>query len=226
MSYFLNNLYQTIYCERGVSVAFWAEPVNAMTNIVFLIVGFLATRLLIKTKSDTKEMIVLPWLFAGVGVGSFIYHTAHSPSTLALDALPIYIFILYVLFLVLSWLTKNKIKSALILLGFVMCEITLSLLVPKEFLNGSIRHITAFMFISVICSEIFRQRSSTVAFRILSVLGLYALAIFFRSIDSYICTWWQYGSHFLWHIFAALAGYQAIYTLSLMKQQKQDTLRD
>ncbi|PIR13209.1 hypothetical protein COV49_02990 [Candidatus Falkowbacteria bacterium CG11_big_fil_rev_8_21_14_0_20_39_10] len=105
---FLCNLPQTIYCERGVSNALLAEPINAFTNLTFPIVGYLGFKLLKEKKIKSKEIGALPWMLSLVGLGSFLYHTARNSTTLIFDALPIYIFILYALFLTLNELIKTK----------------------------------------------------------------------------------------------------------------------
>ena len=54
------------YCER-TGAGFWAEPVNAMTNLAFLV--------------------------AAVGVGSFLWHTFATPWAEWADVIPIGLFI-------------------------------------------------------------------------------------------------------------------------------------
>lgn len=214
---FLCNFPQMMYCERGVSNAFLAEPINAFSNAAFPIAGYLGHRLLKEKKINSKEIGALPWMLSLVGVGSFMYHTARNSTTLLFDALPIYFFILYALFLTLNELFKNRVRSILILTGFIGLEVLLSAYVPREFMNGSIRHITAVVFILLLGWLAVRKYGTTVIKPFAGVIGLYAFAIFFRSIDAWICTWIPIGTHFLWHIFAAFAGYQAIHLLAVLK---------
>ncbi|PIR13208.1 hypothetical protein COV49_02985 [Candidatus Falkowbacteria bacterium CG11_big_fil_rev_8_21_14_0_20_39_10] len=87
-------------------------------------------------------------------------------------------------------------------------------------MNGSIRHITAIIFIFLIGWIAVKKYGTPVVKPFVGVIGLYACAIFFRSIDAWICTWVPIGSHFLWHIFAAFAGYWAIYLLVVLKSLK------
>lgn len=219
----LCKLPQTTYCERGASGALLAEPINAFTNLAFLIAGYLGFRVLKEKQIKSKEMRALPWMLSLVGLGSFIYHTARNSTTLIFDALPIYFFILYALFLTLSELFKSRMKSIFALVGFVGLEVFLSIYVPREFLNGSIRHIAAIVFIILIGWFAVKRYGNTVVRPLAGVIGLYAFAIFFRSIDAWICTWIPIGTHFLWHILAAFAGYQAIYLLAVIKSSKSKT---
>jgi hypothetical protein len=102
-------------------MSFMAEPVNAVTNLAFLIAGYFGYRLLKNRIINSKELVVVPWMLMLVGLGSFAHHTARSSITLVFDALPIYLFILYALFLTLKELLGSKLKSSLVLIGFVVC---------------------------------------------------------------------------------------------------------
>lgn len=215
----INKLPQTIYCERGISHAFLAEPINAFTNLAYLVAGFLGYQLLKKKKIKDKQLLVLPWMLSIVGLGSFIYHTERNSVTLLFDALPIYIFILYALFLILKQLFQSKFKSFVVLLIFVTVEIALSIYIPKEFLNGSVFHITSIIFISLISIFAIRKYGKVVLKPLISIICLYAAAIVFRSVDIAICPFIPIGTHFLWHILVAFTGYQAIIFLSILKSQ-------
>ena len=215
-----NKLPQTVYCERGNSQDLLAEPINAFTNLAFPFFGYLAYKLLKEKNIKSKEVRALPWMLSLVGLGSFIYHTARNSITLIFDVLPIYFFILYALFLTLNELFNSKAKSLFTLVGFVGVEIVLSVYVPREFLNGSIRHIVAVIFIILIGWIAIKRYGKEINQPLVGVIGLYAFAIFFRSIDAWICTWFSIGTHFLWHILAAFAGYQAIYLHAVIKSTK------
>ncbi len=217
---FLCNLPQTIYCERGVSKELLAEPINALTNIAFPIAGFLGYKLLKEKGIKSKELRALPWILSAVGFGSFLYHTARNSTTLIFDALPIYIFILYALFLTLNELFKSRVRSVLVLSGFIGVVALLTMYVPREFMNGSIRHITAITFILFIGWIAVKKYGTPVVKPFAGVIGLYACAIFFRSIDAWICTWIPVGTHFLWHVLSAFAGYQAIHLLAVLKSSR------
>lgn len=215
-----DKLPQTIYCERGLSSNFWSEPINALTNIAFPIAGFLAHRVLKKKGIKSRELLIMPWFLSLVGLGSFIYHTARNSITLIFDALPIYLFILYALFLTLRELFESRSKALIILIGFFLLEVALSIYVPREFLNGSIRHLAAIAFISVLGVLLFRKYGQEISLPIISVIVLYGFAILFRSIDMAICNIIPTGTHFLWHVLAAFAGYNAIRLLAIMKRDK------
>lgn len=82
-----------IYCER-VSAAFWAEPLNAISNLAFILAalwGWIEAKR--RDLLDPMTMILI--LLAGmIGIGSFLFHTfANTWSSLA-DVIPIWTFVL------------------------------------------------------------------------------------------------------------------------------------
>ena len=62
------------YCER-LDPGFWAEPLNALTNLAFLIAAVAAWRLAVRHNVLTTDIIVLIGLIAAVGIGSGAFHT-------------------------------------------------------------------------------------------------------------------------------------------------------
>ncbi|WP_133489688.1 ceramidase domain-containing protein [Aliiroseovarius marinus] len=82
-----------IYCER-VSAAFWAEPLNAISNLAFILAalwGWIEAKR--RDRLDPMTMVLI--LLAGmIGIGSFLFHTfANAWSSLA-DVIPIWTFVL------------------------------------------------------------------------------------------------------------------------------------
>lgn len=82
-----------IYCER-VSAAFWAEPLNAISNLAFILAalwGWVEAKR--RDRLDAMTMVLI--LLAGlIGIGSFLFHTfANAWSSLA-DVIPIWTFVL------------------------------------------------------------------------------------------------------------------------------------
>src|SRR5215475_3014112 len=126
-----------LYCER-VTPSFWAEPVNAISNLAFLIAAFAAFDLWQREAKGDGPILALIVVMVAVGLGSFAFHTLATQGAMLLDVIPIGIFIYcYFLlalrrFLVLSW------PLALTLLGsFIVVSFALASYVPREVLNGS-----------------------------------------------------------------------------------------
>lgn len=216
-----NKLPQTIYCERGFEQGLFVEPSNAFSNLAYVIAGFLAYRMLKSNQITDRKLLLLPWLLLIIGIGSFIYHTERNVITLLFDAIPLFFFILYILFLVLEEIQRSKLKAAIVLLGFIVIEIFLTIYIPKEFFNGSIRHITAVFFCSLIGLIAYKKFGNKIIKPLLLVISLYALAIIFRSVDMIVCPFIPIGAHFLWHILAALSTYQAIALVTTIKSESE-----
>ncbi len=205
------SLLQTEYCERQGPGAF-AEPVNTITNAAFLIAGILAFREIQKHTQISRGTQALPWMLGVVAIGSALYHTIRSPYTLVIDAVPLFAFILWAIFLLLRQSLGTECPAAIIVTGFVALEILLSAIVPQEFLNGSIRHAFALAFSGFVVLIIAR-RFGKIAWRAVPVLVFYALAVICRTVDPLVCSSFPIGTHFLWHVFGATASFFVAYLI-------------
>ena len=82
------------YCERpGPGV--WAEPVNAITNIAFIVAGAILWR---RTRG-LPEGRALSVILILIGLASGLFHTIAQGWTAALDSLSILVFSLFYIFL-------------------------------------------------------------------------------------------------------------------------------
>src|SRR3712207_5019225 len=86
------------YCER-VGPGVLAEPLNAASNISFLLAAWAAWVLAKRTGTLSAGVRVLIALAASVGIGSILWHTYPTPLTLILDIVPILIFIIWYIWL-------------------------------------------------------------------------------------------------------------------------------
>jgi hypothetical protein len=113
------------YCERGADPAFWAEPLNAVSNVAFLIAAVAAAwRMRAVWRADAaagaapdnarwrgsdRAVAGLIALVFAIGVGSFLFHTVATRWARLADVIPIVVFMLAYLmfalrhFLALSW---------------------------------------------------------------------------------------------------------------------------
>jgi hypothetical protein len=88
------------YCER-LQQAFWAEPLNAVTNIGFVVAalyGFLIWR---RGPGSDVGVFLLSLLALCVGAGSFLFHTLATRGAALADVIPIGLFIILGFVLVL-----------------------------------------------------------------------------------------------------------------------------
>ena len=84
------------YCER-TNDQFFNEPINAISNIFFILVSFSLIKILKKNKSK-KIYYVQPILIFFIGIGSFLFHLNPNIITLYSDVIPIFLFSLSFIF--------------------------------------------------------------------------------------------------------------------------------
>src|SRR3712207_3391318 len=87
-----------VYCER-VGPGLLAEPLNAVSNISFLLAAWAAWVLAKRTGTLSAGVRVLIALAASVGIGSILWHTYPTSLTLILDIVPILIFVIWFIWL-------------------------------------------------------------------------------------------------------------------------------
>src|SRR5918999_887522 len=88
------------YCER-VGPGLFAEPLNAISNVSFLLAAWAAWVLASRVGVLSSGVRVLVALAASVGVGSILWHTFATSWALILDTVPILLFIVWYIWLYL-----------------------------------------------------------------------------------------------------------------------------
>ena len=79
------------YCER-IDGSFWAEPLNAVTNVAFLVAALAGFWLWRRQGGRDAVTLVLIGLVFAIGIGSFLFHTIPNRWTLLADVVPIQFF--------------------------------------------------------------------------------------------------------------------------------------
>ncbi len=178
-----------LYCER-LTGDFWAEPINAISNLGFILVGCYGFYLYSRNRSHW--LLSLSLLACLVGVGSFLFHTyAQAWSHLA-DIVPIAIFMTtFMAFCARRIFNRDLILTTMILIGFVAVSVALERYQPRHLLNGSLGYAHAVLALGVM-SFWFKP------FRRLTAVFLVALV--FRTLDHQVCPLFSTGTHFLWHL--------------------------
>ncbi len=219
-----------VYCER-TSSTFWAEPVNALSNLAFLIAGYLILRFYLnqckergeKTHKDFWILLLIGLIFI-VGIGSFLFHTFATLWALIMDVIPIMVFGFIYLGVALKRVIKlNYIKSGICLGLFILIFFNLDLILPEESLNRSgtyLPYLIALIIFAVILS--FRKDSNSKTFWIAS--GLLACAFISRMVDMVLCPYFPLGTHFLWHILNGIMMYVVVKALVDVQMQESELL--
>jgi len=198
-----------VYCEGGNFLEFLAEPLNATSNVAFILVGFGIYKLLIKHRIQKVEYRVVLILIFLIGFGSFFWHTTRNSFTLLLDAIPSALSFTLITYIFLSKLIKNKAFAFLIAGLLLPSRFFISSIAPTDTISSLIRNsVNATVFLVIIAWSF--KKYGRIAFEGLVVLSVYLTAIIMRGIDLQVCQTFPLGTHFLWHIMNALAVYLAV----------------
>jgi len=201
-----------LYCER-TTPDFWAEPVNAVTNLGFVLGAWLAWRLARREAALDTGIVALVGMIVAIGLGSFLFHTLASKLTRWLDILPIFVFQSAYLWLYCRRVIQLPMTPAVLSLSFYLLAVLGTAQFP-DYLNGSLIYAPAWLVIVILgCYHYWRQQAGRSL--LLAAAGLLLISIALRSIDIRICSQFEPGTHFLWHIFVALVIYLAMRGLIL-----------
>jgi hypothetical protein len=184
------------YCER-TDPSFWAEPVNAISNVAFLIAAVVAFAQWRRAGRSDWPVLALIALTAIIGIGSFIFHTVATSGAILFDTIPIAVFIYgYLFFALRRFLGLSLVAALVLLIAFVGLSYAESAIVPEGALNGSHAYLPA-LAATVLIGLITIKR--TAGPLILGAGVVLAASLTLRSIDMAVCTALPLGTHFLWH---------------------------
>jgi hypothetical protein len=188
------------YCER-VSAAFWAEPVNALTNAAFLVAAFVAFLEWRRAGGRDRPVLALIAVMVLIGLGSFAFHTLATRGAVYLDIIPIAVFIYGYLALALRrFLGLRCLPTIAIVVVYVVLSRIPGRLLPPGTLNGSVDYLPALAALLIMVW--------LVPARIRAPIGLAAVtfivSLVFRTADRSICGAFPLGTHFIWHLLNAV----------------------
>ncbi len=197
-----------MYRERSGDPAFWAEPLNALSNASFVIAAAFALDLAIRQQALRPNTLVLISLAGIIGCGSFLFHTVPSNHNMWLDIIPITLF--QILFL---WLISQKLLSnnGWISAGIVIAVVgsSFALMPIDKPLNGSLFYVPSLVAMLAF-GALWAKRSTVEPYLLGCTACFFALAITARSVDWIVP--WPFGAHFLWHLLNGIVVYTALRT--------------
>lgn len=204
------GLCQTVdaYCER-TSDALDAEPLNALTNIGMLIAAWGAARLQRRYPNRDAAALITAMIAAIVagGVGAFLFHTTATVWAVVLDVLPFLVFMLLVLWLTLTrFFAWSPLSAAAALAAFVAVIVGGGTLVPRGFLPAGAYYLLPLAVLAVV-AVILALRRSPAGPSYLAATFVFAAAFAARELDGPLCGAIPSGTHFLWHLLAALLAF-------------------
>ena len=211
------------YCERGLDPSFWGEPLNALSNLGFILAGVLAFRELAarpagEGKAFRYALVVLVFI---IGIGSFLFHTYAEPWAATADVAPIGLFMLayfaYALYRFVAlpvWIIPPALMGFAFAINQAMqvqCwrgQVGFSLAAPAlentSCLNGSIGYLPALAAMLAIGGLLAARRHPTAPY-VLAASLVFMVSLTFRTMDRLWCQeigllGRAIGTHFLWHL--------------------------
>lgn len=201
-----------IYCER-LGPGLWAEPLNAVTNIAFIVAAALLVRVLrgedpaVRRDPAVIALVVLVFL---IGIGSGLFHTFAVRWAGLADVIPIVLFILLYLFLALWRLVGLPAWGAF--LGMI-AVLGLLMGLPRLFGFGFGAYGVALAAMFLVGGFLAFVRGHPAGSPILVTAGVFALSLSLRTADLPLCELLPMGTHFLWHILNAVVLYRLTRTM-------------
>ena len=208
-----------LYCER-TSAAFWAEPVNAITNAAFLIAAAAAYVAWRRAGRRDLPVAALIGVIAAIGIGSLVFHTFATRGSVFADVLPIAVFMLAYLalaarrYLGLSWR-----GAALCVAGFLLAPAALPQLSGlPDILARSLFYLPALLAMGIVALALRLQargvdaRRRTIAAELAWTAAIFLASLVLRSLDHAACAALPIGTHFGWHLLNALVLYRLVMT--------------
>jgi len=207
-----------LYCER-LGPGFWAEPVNALTNLGFLLSAYMISRIIIHHSRVPDHHRILILLCAAIGIGSFLFHTVATHWARWLDIIPILLFQLAFLWFYSTEVIRIPSVPTLAGLLIYLATALLSRKYPY-ILNGSLIYAPALITLMILGLWHYSNQVSSPAV-LLSAAAVFLLSLTFRSLDNRICDVFPVGTHFLWHLLNALVVYLCALSLFPHKANKE-----
>lgn len=194
-----------LYCER-LGAHFWAEPVNAVTNLAFILAGIWGLTA-IRARGRDGFAEALGWLTVLIGLGSFAFHTDATRLTIWADIIPIAVFVLaYTVFTFERYLGLPLGRAVGATVGFYALTGLAVWLLPTalhQATNGSTGYLPPLLALFFTGALLIKRGHKAGAVNITAGLIFIASATF-RILDPVVCASFPLGTHFLWHVLNGL----------------------
>ena len=194
------------YCER-TDGSFWSEPLNAATNIGFLIAAVLLWNAIAKARTSGASIALsvesLPWLVALIGLCSFLFHTLAIVWAGLVDSLSILVFACVSLY---AFLRHAAAIQSRVAIAATACFAIASGLAPAVLPAGALNHSSAYLpyLAGLIGVTVYLHIAGRPGWRVFAVCTLlFCISLILRSIDLSVCSRFPLGTHFLWHLLNA-----------------------
>ena len=196
------NWFETIdgYCER-IDASFWSEPLNAVTNAVFL----MAAIWVLRREELNNKARALAFLLGMIGIASFLFHSVATAWAGALDVLFILLFTLLYIFVATEDFLGLPRRSALVVtLGYFPFSVVVDWLTLPLSVLGSTRIYIPILILITLYSLILYKKFPYLPRGLAIGALLLTISMFARSVDLPLCETIPTGTHFLWHVINAI----------------------
>ena len=207
-----------LYCERGLNTALDAEPLNAVSNLAFILAAAFASRSWSRLPTSRRGLpeAALIALVALIGIGSTLFHTFATRLAMAADVIPVATFTLaYAVHALRRFLALTPSQIALTLALTAIATALASLIPCPNFaiggngtcLNGSATYLPA--LIALVALALAALKSNHAAARtLLAATAIFAVSLTLRTLDQQLCPLTTLlgaprGTHALWHLLNA-----------------------
>ena len=212
MSTWFNSV--DIYCER-LDASFWSEPINAISNLSFIVVGFFLWRL------RSPRSALMAFLVLLIGLGSLSFHTYANRLTGLLDVFAITLYLAVFAFLIPKQWSRSSIliqlgSVLLLIVSVVLAQLLMSHLSPTLPELPSGMYLGAWF--ALIIYALVTQCSNMPAARFLWLAAIiFPASLLSRQLDMPLCDSIG-GLHWLWHLLNGLTLYLSAYGLCLKQR--------
>lgn len=193
-----------IYCER-TDPSFWAEPLNAVSNLAFILAALWAWHLAKKHNTLSLSNLILIALIGLIGTGSFLFHTFATRWAMLADVIPIGIFVFFYSYLAFkSFLNLSSVQSVILIFAYYGLTIGLLAFIKQSFspnqvlLNGSLQYLPTLLGVLLIGYIAALKKQSDCRLMLLAGF-LFFISLIFRTLDMTLCNQLVIGIHYLWH---------------------------
>ncbi len=203
------------YCERSGDPSMWAEPINTITNLAFLIAAYYGWRCYRgmdgRSLRGHGDIVALVVILASIGVGSGLWHLLAERWALLADVIPIILFINVAL---VSFLRRILFFSwAKTFGGWVLYQLVnvgSEMYLPRGLLHGTVMYLPTYLVLLVVL-VILWKRGHPFTRHFGTTCLLWTASLIFRTIDVPTCDYaLMIGTHPLWHIFNSIVLYRLI----------------
>lgn len=201
-----------LYCER-LGPGLWAEPLNAVTNLAFIVAALLLVAALRRAEPAVRRdpaILALTALIFLIGIGSGLFHIFATTWAVLTDVIPIALFILLYMYLALRRMVALPLWGCGLGVAIVLA---LTVVMPLGFGFSVSTYGVALAAMLGVGGFLHFGRRHPAGPRILVAAGLFALSLAFRTADLPLCAALPLGTHFLWHVLNAAVLYSLVRTM-------------